>query len=243
MSRFTAETLRFLRGLARNNHRSWFEAHRDEYQHHVRGPMIELIEEMDLRLARIAPEIGGDPKRSMFRIHRDVRFSKDKSPYKTHAACWFHHLRARRQVGREAEGGSAGLYFQIAPGDSFVGGGVWMPARGALNRIRQSIAADPTGLERAVFGGPARRRFGGLSEESMLKRLPRGFPPDHPAGRWLRYQSFTMGRSLSDEEATSARLPSALQRDFSALIPLVRWLNAALGHGPLRGRSALDWIR
>lgn len=96
---FTPATLSFLRALARNNNRPWFEAHRDEYEALVKGPMLELIEEMDVRLARFAPEIIGDRRRSMFRIYRDVLFSRDKSPYKTHAACWFYHRDGTRAVG------------------------------------------------------------------------------------------------------------------------------------------------
>src|SRR4029079_2608033 len=83
--------LTFLRGIKRNNRREWFEEHRDDYETHVREPMRLLVEELDVRFARFAPEIIGDPKRSIFRIYRDVRFSTDKSPYKTHAACWFSH--------------------------------------------------------------------------------------------------------------------------------------------------------
>src|SRR5260370_27321621 len=87
---FPAATLTFLRGLKRHNERPWFEAHRDEYEAVVKDPMRDLIEEMDVRLARLAPEIIGDPKRSMFRIYRDIRFSADKSPHKTHPSRSFH---------------------------------------------------------------------------------------------------------------------------------------------------------
>src|SRR5882724_3211827 len=139
---FTAATLTFLRGLKRNNEKPWFEAHRAVYEGFVKGPMLELIEEMDVRLARFAPEIIGEPKRSMFRIYRDIRFSPDKSPYKTHASCWFYHRDGSRAVGREAVGGGAGFYFQIAPGNSFAGGGMWRPPREALLNIREAIAED-----------------------------------------------------------------------------------------------------
>src|SRR6266849_2758721 len=108
---FLAAALTFFRGLARNNAKPWFEAHRTEYERQVREPMRALIEEMDARFRRFAPEMAGDPKRSMFRIYRDIRFSKDKSPYKTHAACWFRHRGADHRVGSEAEGWSAGFYF------------------------------------------------------------------------------------------------------------------------------------
>ena len=227
---FTASSLGFLRDLARNNKKPWFEAHRDDYETHIRAPMRALIEEMDVRFARFAPELTGDAKRSMFRIHRDIRFSKDKSPYKTHAACWFRHNAADHRVGGDAEGGSAGLYFHLQPKQSFVGAGIWMPPRPALDKIRDAIADDPKGFGRIVESPAARRRFGGgLDDEAMLKRMPRGFSEDHPAARWLRYQSFTIGRQLSDRDVLSARLADALEKDFRLMLPLVRWLNGALG--------------
>jgi uncharacterized protein (TIGR02453 family) len=226
---FTAATLTFLRGLKRHNERPWFEAHRAEYEAVVKEPMRELIEEMDVRLARLAPEIIGDPKRSMFRIYRDIRFSADKSPYKTHASCWFYHRDGSRAVGREAAGGGAGFYFQIAPGDSFSGGGMWMPPREALGNLRDAIAEDPKGFERLATDRRVKRRFGGLDDEAVLRRVPRGFAPDHPGARWLKFQSFVTGRALSDAQATSARLPALLEADFRLMLPLVRWINRVLG--------------
>src|SRR6478752_9725291 len=113
---FTQSSLRFFRQLSSNNNKPWFEAHRDAYEEHVRAPMRELVEDMFARFRTFAPEIGGDPKRSMFRINRDIRFSKNKAPYKTHAACWYHHRGAARAVGSEAEQGSAGFYFHLEPG-------------------------------------------------------------------------------------------------------------------------------
>ncbi len=226
---FSPATLRFLRGLAAHNTKPWFEAHRHEYEAAVKEPMLALIEEMDVRLARIAPEIVGDPKRSMFRIYRDIRFSADKSPYKAHASCWFYHRDGTRGVGREAEGGGAGFYFQIAPGESFIGGGMWMPPKDALRRIRDAIAENPRAFEKIAAARPVRRRFGGLDDESRLKRVPRGYAPDHPAGGWLRFQSFVAGRRLTDAQAVSRRLVALLQADFQLLVPLVRWINGTLG--------------
>ena len=198
--------------------------------------MRDLIEEMDLRLARFAPEIIGDPKRSMFRIYRDIRFSKDKSPYKTHAACWFYHRDGTRGVGREAAGGGAGFYFHIAPGSCFAGGGMWMPPRAALHTLRDAIADDPRAFARIVTERRVTRRFGGMDEEAMLTRVPRGYAPDHPGARWLRFQSFTLGRELRDAEATSARLPALLEADFRLILPLVRWINGVLGLKAAEGR-------
>jgi len=229
MAFFTPATLEFFDGLREHNSKPWFEAHREAFENDVREPMRALVAAMDARFARFAPEIGGDPRKSVFRIHRDIRFSKDKSPYKTHASCWFFHRAAHGKVGQDAEGGSAGFYFQIAPGGSFVGGGMWMPPRPMLARFREAIAKDPKGFARLVASPAVRKRFGGLSEESMLKRMPRGYEEDHPAAAWLRHQSFTLGRRLTDAQATSAKLPALLEADFALMLPLVRWLNGVLG--------------
>src|SRR5216117_2750987 len=231
---FTPRALSFFRGLARHNEKPWFEAHRDEYETEVRAPMRELIEDLDTRFAQFAPEIGGDPKRSMFRIYRDIRFSKDKSPYKTHAACWFHHRNAARKVGSEADAGSAGFYFHLQPGKSMIGAGVWMPPRPQLNKLRHAIANDPRGFDRMTRS--IQPRFGGLDDEAMLKRMPRGYAEDHPAAKWLRYQSFTSGRTLTDAQVTSASLAQLLASEFKTLLPLVRWLNGALGFQPASRR-------
>jgi uncharacterized protein (TIGR02453 family) len=232
---FTPRALQFLRGLARHNEKPWFEAHRDEYEAEVREPMRELIEDLDTRFARFAPEIGGDPKRSMFRIYRDIRFSKDKSPYKTHAACWFHHLNAARSVGSEADAGSAGYYFHLEPGGrSMIGAGIWMPPRPQLKRLRDAIAKEPKEFDRMARSIP--RRFGGLDDEGALKRMPRGYAEDHPAAQWLRFQSFTSGRTLTDAQVVSPSLGALLAREYEALLPLVRWLNGALGFRPASRR-------
>jgi len=229
MSYFTKQSLDFFTGLREHNSKPWFEAHRENYERHVKEPMQALVAAMDARFARFAPEIGGDPRRSVFRLHRDIRFSKDKSPYKTHTACWFFHRGAHKSVGQEAEGGSAGFYFHLQPGSSFVGGGMWMPPRPLLDRFRAAIAKDPKGFGKLLAEPRLRKRFGGLSDENQLKRMPRGYAEDHPAAPWLRHQSFTLGRRLTDAQVTSARLPATLEADYALMLPLVRWLNGVLG--------------
>ena len=236
MKHFHSDALAFFRGLARHNAKPWFEAHREDYEQHVKGPMADLVQEMDHRFADFAPEFVGDPKRSVFRINRDIRFSSDKSPYKTHAACWFFHGDGSSKVGREAHGGGAGFYFHLEPGKSMVGGGCWMPPRPALKKFRTAIAADKGAFERAAAGPAIRKRFGGLSEDSVLKRAPRGYCDDHPAARWLKFQSFTVGRQLTDAQVTSTRLTAILEGDYDAMLPLVRWLNTTLGLKPQRSR-------
>lgn len=225
---FSAAGYTFLRGLARNNTREWFSAHRDAYETHARGPMRALVDEMDARLGALAPEFRGDPKKSVFRIHRDVRFSADKSPYKTNVGCWFFHADAGHGVGSEAHGG-AGFYFQIQPGATFVGGGIWMPAKPVLDRVRAALVEDQKGFERIVTAPRFRRRFGALSTEAMLTRVPRGYAPDHPAAAWLRYKSFTVGRTLAERDTRTRALLTTLAKDFEVMLPFVRWLNATLG--------------
>jgi uncharacterized protein (DUF2461 family) len=105
-----------------------------------------------------------------------------------------------------------------------------MPARPALEKIREAIAEDPEGLARIVRAPGFRRRFRALTEEAMLSRLPRGYAEGHPAERWLRYKSFTASRMLTEREVGSPRLAATLERDFAALVPLVRWLNGAIGY-------------
>ena len=227
---FSKPAFTFLRGIKRNNRREWFEEHRDDYETHVREPMRLLVEELDVRFARFAPEIIGDPKRSIFRIYRDVRFSTDKSPYKTHAACWFSHRNAGHGVGSETHGAGAGFYFHLEPGASMVAGGIWMPPRDSLNQLRESIASKPKEFARLLRGRAFVQRFSGLSEERMLTRLPRGFAPGHPAEPWLRYVSFTVSAPLSDAQVLDRRLGERIEKDFGTMLPLVRWLNGALGY-------------
>lgn len=227
---FRPQALGFLRRLKRNNRKEWFEGNRAVYETEVRDPMRALVEEMDVRLARLAPELTGDPRHSIFRIHRDIRFSADKSPYKTNAACQFYHHDAGRGAGQDAQGAGAGLYFQLEDRQCFVAGGMWMPARPALERIREALADSPDGFQRLLRAPAFRRRFGRLDAEAVLKRMPRGYAEDHPAGQWLRYRSFTATRLMTEPEVQSSRLPGILARDFAVLVPLVRWINEALGY-------------
>ena len=227
---FRPQALTFLRRLKRNNRKEWFERNRAVYETEVRDPMRALVEEMDVRLARLAPELTGDPKHSIFRFHRDVRFSADKSPYKTNAACQFYHQDAGHGAGQDAQGAAAGLYFQLADGECFVAGGMWMPARPALERIREAIAESPGAMNRLLRAPAFRRGFGDLDSEAMLKRMPRGYLESHAAASWLRYRSFTATRTMSEREVQSRRLPEILARDFAVLAPLVRWINHAIGY-------------
>jgi uncharacterized protein (TIGR02453 family) len=237
-TRFDPEALTFLTGLKRHNAKSWFEEKRPVYERAVLGPLRLLADELDVRFARLAPEFVAPPKRALFRIHRDVRFSNDKSPYKTHAALWVFHRDAGRGVGRDAHGG-AGFYFHLEPDASLVAGGFWMPPRPLLGTLRERIVEEQRAFERIVLAPAFRRRFGGLTDDDpgvMLQRVPRGFASDHPAARWLRFNSFTASRPLTDAQVLSPRLVDTLMQDYAVLLPLVRWLNASLGYPAAKAR-------
>ena len=233
---FPAGAFAFLNGLAENNQRDWFEARRETYESALRVPMKALIEEMDARLAMFAPELTGTVKGSMFRIHRDVRFSKNKAPYKTSAACWFFHRDSKGSVGQDAVHGGAGLYFHLEPRACFAGGGIWMPPSPVLKRLRAALDVGHEEFEAIVGARPFRKLFGDMDTEAMLKRMPRGFAPEHPAGDWLRYQSFTAGCALKQSDVTSAGLADRLEEIFRTITPLVRWLNTAVGFRPHSSR-------
>ena len=237
MRYFTRESLSFLRALARHNEREWFEANRARHERFVREPMRALVEELDVRLAGIAPEMVGDVRRSPLRARRDTRFTKDKTPYKTFAGCLLFHRDAGRSAAMRENGGAAGFYFQLEPGGSLVAGGLWAPPRPALQKVRSAIAEDQEGLERAL-GGAFAQRFGTLyaGSDQMLTRRPRGVAPGHPAEHWLRHLSFVGERALADAVVTSGALADELAADLAALTPLVRWLNQVLGYRPARSR-------
>ncbi len=235
---FRPEALAFLRGLKKNNRREWFESRRETYTNELVEPLKAVVEELDVRFAGLAPEYMGDPKRSLFRIYRDVRFSKDKSPYKTHAALWMYHRAPGRGVGKEVDGG-AGFYLHLEPGASIVAGGLWMPPRPSLAKVRAHFSDDLAGWKKAV-GNPAfRKRFGTLNsgdEGALLKRLPRGFDEDHPAADWLRYNSFTVSADYTDADMLSPTLIDKAMKDFTLMLPMCRWLNRALGYLPAKSR-------
>ena len=237
-SGFRPAALTFLRALRKNNRREWFEAQRATFEREIKDPLKAFVEELDVRFAAVAPEFVGDPRTSLFRIHRDIRFSKDKSPYKTHAAFWIFHRAPGRGVGQTVDGG-AGFYFHLEPGASLVAAGLWMPPRPKLQLVRDAIADDVASWEAVVTERAFVKRFGSLTDDEpgiLLKRLPRGYEPGHPAERWLRFKSFTASRGLSDKEALSPKVADTVMKDFAAMVPFARWLNRALGFLPATRR-------
>ena len=218
---FTREGLNFLQSLKRNNNREWFLEHRPAYEESVRAPMVQLIEALGEEFNRFAPEIAVSPK-SLFRIHRDTRFSKDKSPYKTQVAASFSVRGLARHEG-------AGFYFHIAPTELWIGGGLYRPASDELRVVRAHIAEQHERLDQIVKARQFRKLFGTLTGEQS-SRIPRGYPADHPAEHFLRYKDLLAARELTPDEATKPKFLDTLVETFEAMNPLIRFLNEPIVH-------------
>lgn len=228
---FTRKTLSFLRSLKRHNDREWFRARKDQYEQHVRTPMIEVVEQLALDFRAIAPELVASPKQSLFRVYRDTRFSSDKKPLKTHAAAVFRPKHLPKPQG-------AGLYFEIAPGWVWIGGGMWRPEPPELVRLREHIAETWPAIHRIAGARAFRSRFEGLSGETMT-RVPRGYPSDHPAAEFLRFRQFYGGAEFPASLAHSREFYPTLLATFKALMPLVRFLNEPLIEALAPSRSGV----
>jgi uncharacterized protein (TIGR02453 family) len=213
---FTPRTLSFLRSLTRHNNREWFHAHRDEFEADCRAPMMAIVERLAVDLGPAAPAHVIDAKHSLFRQFRDTRFSEDKTPLKTHIAATFPH----RELGRM---NGAGLYFEVAPGWVWIGGGIYAPETWQLQAVRERIAADPLRL-RALLSAPAIRKLGGLQGDT-LTRVPRGFARDHPAAAFLKHRQFLVFREEPAAFATAKTFYRQLLWAFKAIVPLVNYLN------------------
>jgi len=221
--RFTGRTLRFLRALERNNRREWFNAHRDEYEADVREPMAAVVARLAADFRTFGPEFLADPKTSMYRIHRDVRFSENKAPYKTHVAANFPARGLPKHEG-------AGLYFHVSPDEVWVGGGMYAPSVSQLQAVREHIAVNSRRL-RSLVESPAFRRDVGALEGERLKRVPRGFPKDHAAAEYLKFRQFLAGREFEPAFATSPKFYAGVVAVFKRVVPLMRFLNEPLVRG------------
>lgn len=211
-----AAAFEFFRGLAANNEKTWFEANRATYESAVREPVTALIAEVTTELTRRGVPLEGDAKRSPFRIHRDVRFSKDKRPYKTHAGVvWY------RQGGGKAAGGV--LYFHLDPTGCFAGVAFYHPEPEILDSLRERIRVHPdrflemqAALHRATLV---------LSEEEVLSRMPKGFEDlkGSPVDAALRLKSFVVRRALTDKQVQGRGLPGLLADVAEHALPLLRF--------------------
>jgi uncharacterized protein (TIGR02453 family) len=220
---FTPRTLAFLRALERNNRREWFHARKDRYETDVRAPMVALVERLASDFTGFAPDVLASPRASMYRPYRDTRFSANKTPLKTNVAAVFPHRLLPKHEG-------AGFYVEVAPHHVWFGGGMYMPSSAQLYQVREHIAAEHARLSRIVGSAAFRRTFGTLEGE-QLRRVPRGFAPDHPAGAFLKYRQFLAGCERPAEFAIEPGFYRALVAAFRTLAPLVAFLNEPLVAG------------
>jgi uncharacterized protein (TIGR02453 family) len=230
---FTPRTLAFLRALERNNRREWFHARKDRYEADVRAPMAALVERLAAEFASFAPDLVASPRASMYRPYRDTRFSTDKTPIKTNVAAVFPHRLLPKHEG-------AGFYVEVAPHHVWFGGGIYMPSSALLYQLREHIAAEHKRLSRILGSAAFTRTFGELGGE-QLQRVPRGFPPDHPAARFLRHKQFIAGCERPAEFATSPGFYKTLVGAFRTLAPLVEFLNEPLVAGLKSGALGRAW--
>lgn len=223
-SGFPKDFFAFFKELKAHNERAWFEANKQRYRDSVQAPMSAFIAAMEPRLKKISRHFVADPKPvggSMFRIHRDIRFSKDKRPYKENAGCYFHHA-----AGKDVH--APGFYMHFAPGEVRFGGGLWLPASDALAKVRQAIAEKPSAWKKALADKSYAKHFDGIAGEA-LSRPPKGFAPDHPLIEDIKKKSFFAVRRVDDKLVTSPKLVDEVAGTLAAASPVMRFLCSALG--------------
>ncbi len=225
---FRPEALDFLVELALNNDRSWFGPRKAAYEALLKRPLEQLCTAVNLEfLARGLP-LAADPARSPFRIYRDVRFSKDKAPYKTNVGASFPWA---------GNGGGVGGYFHLEPGGVFVGGGMWHPAPERLAAWRNAVTGDRVRVHAAVEN-PAFVSAFGTVDGDRLKRAPKGFAPDDPDIELLKLKDVVFGRPLADEDVLAPDLPATIAAALADAMPLLRLLAGLPGH-----ETDARWLR
>jgi uncharacterized protein (TIGR02453 family) len=215
---FSPQLFAFLRELKRHNDREWFNANKARYEQELKEPALAFVEDIGFRLPQVAPHLTAD-KRSLFRIYRDTRFSKDKTPYKTHVGIYFRHERS-------AEADTAGLYLHLEPGHVFLGAGIWHPGSAALKRIRDALVARPEGWRAAVAAVEPTWKLG---EGEALKRAPAGYPADHPLIEDIKRKSFAIVSPLTQRQATGSGFLDECEARAAEARPFMEFVCAALG--------------
>ncbi len=224
---FPKEALSFLKKIKKNNTREWFQLHKEEYETAVKFPMQCLVATLGVMLKSDLPDYAFNPKKSIFRIHRDVRFSKDKSPYKTNIAASF-NLANRTSEAVELPG----FYLHIEPKTkegwgTFAGGGLYMPAPLHLKAIREKIANESELFLSIIEEKTFKKFFNGIEGEK-LKTNPKGYDPTHPMIEHLKHKQFFVSREFDEEEIYEQVFVKHVAETFRAVIPLVKFLNAAV---------------
>lgn len=222
---FAPAAIQFLADLAEHNERAWFQPRKAEYERLLKRPMAQLCVAVAERFVARDMPLLSDPVRSPFRIYRDTRFSRDKSPYKTHLAATFPWI---GDSDTDADGGAHanGGYFNFQPGEMYLGGGVWMPHKERLAALRAMIRDDPERVRAAIDEPGFAAVFGEVRSHESLKRIPPGFPVDHPMADMFRWKDMVFGRPLGDDEVTAPTLPDTIADGLAAAMPVLRLLNS-----------------
>jgi uncharacterized protein (TIGR02453 family) len=213
----------FFRGLEKNNSREWFTPRKDIFEQHVRQPMIQLATQVNDALRTFAVEhVVADPAKSLYRIYRDTRFSKDKTPYKTHVGITFHRSGLPKHAG-------AGYYFSVSHQEVEIAGGVYMPGSEELAAIRTAIAADPAGFLKVVNAPAIRKVMGPLLGE-QLKRPPKDWQTcaDSSAAEYLRFKQLYWYVTLPAKLALGPKIAATVIDRFRILRPAMEWFNTAI---------------
>jgi uncharacterized protein (TIGR02453 family) len=217
-----SSTLKFLKELRKNNNKPWFDAHRKQYEV-AKNDFETFIQSVLENHSKNDPDLKElTAKKCMFRINRDVRFSKDKSPYKTNFGA------SMDKGGKKS--GLAGYYFHLEPGKSFLGGGIWMPQPDALKKVRQEIDYCLDEFKKIIGARKFQTVYGKLytGEGIQLSKVPQGFEKDNPAGEYLKFKSWLVLADLSDSTLTSKELLKKTVDAFSVLQPFIKFLNRPL---------------
>jgi uncharacterized protein (TIGR02453 family) len=225
-TQFSNEALKFLRGLKKNNDREWFGERKDVYEKQLKEPMLALVNEVNAEMVEFAPEHVRPPQKIMMRIYRDIRFSKDKRPYKNHVSAWW-----VRDGLQKTSGG--GFYLQVSSTEVLIAAGVYMPEREQLLAIRRYLV-DHHEEFRKIMAGKKLRSLMQETETMSLTRPPKGFDPNHPAIDLLMCRQWGVSATLPVERATSTGLLKDVVERFKAAAPMIALLNAPLLGKPKR---------
>jgi len=232
---FTPATFQFLRGLAHNNRRDWFQARKPQYEEQVKAPSLRLIADLAAPLRAISPQLVADPRPlggSLFRIYRDTRFSANKAPYKTHVGMTFFHAATKRGARGLAGNAAMGrldapvLYLHVEPRASFAGGGIWHPQAPTLKRIRDFMIDNPRSWKRLTTAKAFRRHF--ALDGDSLSRPPHGYKADNPLIEDLKRKDFVATTTLTESDLLGPDLRKLLLQRFRLMHPLLEWLCMAL---------------
>ena len=220
---FPPEALQFLAELRENNDRDWFEAHKATYRKALREPLVELVLQVGDELEKLAPGFQTDPKKCIYRIHRDIRFSPNKQPYKTHFAASFSSKALEKHAG-------AAFYFHASSEELLVGGGVYMPGSKELLAIRRKLQAE-TDRYRSIIGARTFKQYFGEPVGEKLKRPPKGFDADDPAIELLKSKQWLAAERLPPKLIETPRLLPEIVKRFRAIAPFLLFLNEPLLEG------------